>query len=279
MSRRALVCVPLGALAYASWALVACSLAVDTSGLSGASAVTPEGGDGSPSVIDAMTMDAPGDAVADAGRDAAKDPSLVAEYSFEEQPGATTSRDSSGNERHGLLKSDATFVTDGVRGGALKVSGSGYFVVDALAGSLFPRTGTLSLWFFYDFPAVSGPGRSVFDNWDNGRSHVFLRYSDNGPDGQFQAALQPASASGDYASDVEFLVQRSKWTHVVVTWDEKAGEGAAFLDGVLLGRATYVKPFVLTDQLFRIGEGFVGAIDEVRLFNRAFADAEAIALD
>jgi hypothetical protein len=275
MSRRALACVSV--CACVSALLVACSLTVDTSGLAGGGSGTSDGGDAS-SVADA-TAEVSSDGASDAGRDAARDPSLVAEYSFEEQPGATTSRDSSGNDLHGLVQGDATFVTDGVRGGALKVGGTGFFVVNALAAGLFPRTGTLSLWFRFDFPPVVGPGRSVFDNWDKTRAHVFVRYEDSGNPGEFQIGLQPVTASGTYAGVIGFVPQRKKWTHVVVTWDEAAQEGAAFVDGASLGRSTYDQPFVPTNQLFRMGESLVGGIDEVRLFRRAFTDAEAIALD
>jgi hypothetical protein len=276
MSRRALACLSVCACVNAL--LVACSLTVDTSGLAGPGNVVPDSGDAS--VVDATAeASVDGSPVVDAGRDAARDPSLVAEYSFEEQPGATTSRDSSGNDLHGLVQGDATFVTDGVRGRALKVGGTGFFVVNALAAGLFPRTGTLSFWFRFDFPPLTGPGRSVFDNWDKTRSHVFVRYQDTGNPGEFQVALQPGAASGGYAAVAGFSPQRNKWTHVVVTWDEAAQEGAAFIDGAILGRGPYDQPFVPTGQLFRMGESLVGGIDEVRLFRRAFTDAEALALD
>ena len=272
MSRRSLACVTSGA-----FVLVGCSLIVDTSGLSGAAGILPDGGDASAS--DATASDAAHDAVVDAGRDAAKDPSLVAEYSFEEPVGSTTSPDTSGNELHGLVQGDATFVADGIRGRALAVGGSGFFVVNALAGALFPRTGTLSLWFRYDFPPLSGPGRSVLDSWDKSRAHVFVRYEENGAPGEFQIGLQPPTATGDYAAVIGFTPQRRKWTHVVVIWDETAEEGAFFVDGTSLGRSAYAKPFVLKDQLFRMGEGLVGGVDEVRLFRRAFTNAEALSLE
>jgi hypothetical protein len=270
MSRRAVACVAACAL------IAACSL-TDTSGLSDGPSGAPDAGDAA--VLDAVA-EAPLDAPADTGPDAAKDPTLLAEYSFEDPVGSTTVKDTSGNEKHGSLQSGATLVTDGVRGHALSVGGAGFFVVDALGGTLFPRSGTLSLWFRFDFAPTDMTGRSVFDNWDKNRSHLFVRFPDgNSTPGQFQMALQPATLPGGYAAVVNFTPQRNKWTHVVVTWDENIQVGAFFVDGVSLGQIAYDQAFVPTAQLFRIGEGLVGGIDEVRVFRRALTNAEAVALD
>jgi hypothetical protein len=270
--RRALVAVLVMCGAAGSGA---CSLLTSTSGLSGGNDVVSDGG-GTFEAGDAGDAGALGEGGADAAFDAARDPHLMAEYSFEDV-GGQGERDSSGNERHGLAQAGATFVADGVRGQALAVDTTGFFVVNALSGPGFPRTGTLSLWFRYSFPQSSTTGRSIFDFHNVTRNHVFVRRADGATGGKFQVALQ--ASNGAYAFVSGFVAEPSKWTHVVVTWDDATQEAALHVDGVFNARAPYTLPFTPDGQLFRLGEGLIGAIDEVRLFDRALSDAEAAKLD
>src|SRR4051794_38476477 len=98
MSRRALALAVVLAPSAAA-ILAACSL-TDTSGLSSGATIAPEGGDAP--VADASPFDAApvADASLDGGPDAAKDPTLLGEYSFEDPPGQNA-RDTSGNGHDG----------------------------------------------------------------------------------------------------------------------------------------------------------------------------------
>lgn len=276
MSRRAIV----GAsAACAAILLGACSLAVSTSGLSGGADPALDGGGGPDATTGASETGTADAIVPDSDPDAPGDPSLLAEYSFEDPPGSTV-HDSSGNGHDGLIQASASFVADGIRGRALAVDTTGFFVADAFSAVRFPKTGTLSLWFRFDFAPDSPVGRSVFDDWDKTRSHVFVRRAPGAPTGEFQIALQGMDMAGQYALAAAFVPVRNTWTHVVVTWDAAGGIGALYAGGVLLHRGAYELPFALTDgQRFRFGEGLIGGIDEIRLYDRALAGDEVAKLD
>jgi hypothetical protein len=282
MKRRALLLSStVGALgvASASGMVLACSLVVSTSGLSDGMAAAPEGG---PDLIaDAIadvtaTVDSP---VVESGPDAARDPALVAEYSFEDALGGAAVHDSSGHENNGTMHNGATFAIDGVRGHALAVNGLGFMAATALDGVAFPRSGTLSLWMRQGTTPVSDSSRGVFDNYDIDRPHVFVRHANNAPANEFQMALQAQDNNGQYAAAASFAVQLDVWTHFVVTWNEATSEGAFYVNGTLLARGAYDLPFAPTGQKLVLGEGHVGGIDEVRLYSRALTDAEAAKLD
>ena len=263
-----------GGVACATCMLLACSLSVSTSGLSGGDVPAQQGEGGDVSV---PAAEGGIDAAGDGGPDAARDPSLVSELLFEDPPGSLMARDTSGFERHGFLQSNATFAADGVRGHALAVTGTGFVVVEGLAGPLFPRTGTLSLWFRCAKTAVEDVQRSVFDSYATDRAHIFMRHANGAPQNEFQMAMQPRASQ--YVAVRGVIVLPDTWTHLVMTWDEANGQAAFYANGVLLERSPYDAPFAPTDQLFRIGEGLVGGIDELRLYDRVLSDAEATKLD
>ncbi|MDB5219469.1 MAG: hypothetical protein JWO86_7396 [Myxococcaceae bacterium] len=274
MSRRAIVWT---SATCAAILLGACSLTVSTSGLSGGADPSLDGG---AAMTDGAVAGEGGSveaSVVDAALDAPHDPSLLGEYSFEDPSGFSV-HDSSGNGHDGLIQAAATFVADGARGRALAVDSTGFFVVDGLSAGQFPHSGTLSLWFRFDFAPDSIQGRSVFDDWDDTRTHLFVRRGPSAPPGEFQMALQ--GASSQYAVAASFVTVRNTWTHVVMTWDEATSIGALYADRMLLHRGSYAMPFVLGDgQRFRFGEGLIGGIDEVRLYSRALTGDEVTKLD
>jgi hypothetical protein len=268
-ARIGIAAVAVGALAFAG----ACSLLVSTSDLAG--------GDAPPMNADANASDAtPIDSAIvtegglDAGADVAdaRDPSLVAEFSFED-PAGTIARDTSGNGRDAILFGGAAFADKGVRGRALTLGTTAYASVNSLAAAGFPRSGTLSLWFRHQLPA-DGENRAIFDDYDNARSHVFVRHALAADVNAFQVALQPMDNIGDYSFICPFTVLPNVWTHVVVSWNEAKSEGGCWVGGALIKISAYLKPFVPTNQVFRLGEQFIGDIDEVRLYSRALSVAE-----
>ncbi len=275
MTRRALVTMTAASSAVL---LTACSLLVSTSDLSSpADAASIDGSSGGgDAAADALTPIM--DATSESDVDAARDPHLLAEYSFEDAPGQIA-HDTSGNDLHALLQLDATFIAGGVSGRALGLSGGGFMVVDALAGNLrFPTSGTLSVWFLYTFSKSSTQARSIFDSWDNTRSHLFIRRADGANGSSFQIAAQSTTTNGAYAYAASFDAEQSVWTHVVLTWDAVNGAAAFYANGTLLRAGPYELAFDTSGQHFRLGDGLVGAIDEVRLFDRAFTADEVMKL-
>jgi hypothetical protein len=226
------------------------------------------GNDASPDVgtlADTGTLDAPAEEA---------DPSLVARYSFED-PDGVIALDSSGHAHDGLL-TGGTFVPDGVRGRALAMNGTDALLVDSLAGAAFPRTGTLSIWLRYAFTA-DPLTQAIFDTYDPQRSHLFVRRVHDVTTGDLQVALQ--AADGGYTFDTRALPKENAWTHLVVTWHEVEKTAACYVDGKQVLKSLYALPFVPTGQVFRMGERFVGALDEVRLYDRAMTSLEVARLD
>jgi hypothetical protein len=249
-----------------AFAAAGCSLLLSTSGFDG-EAATPS--------VDASTDSA---AAPDAGNDATSDPSLVGSWTFDE-PSGVVSVDKSAHGRDALVLGGAKLSPDGgVRGGAVLFDGNGHVDVQALDGVAFPPSGTLSVWFKALAAPVDGVERAVFDGWDAQRGHIFLRFpnEDGGPD-VLQAALQ-AKGTVPYPWVAAVTVRHEVWTHMVLTWSTADKRAALYVDGKLFDQKAYgaqFQDFVPLEQTFRLGNRFVGAIDEVRLNDRELSPNEA----
>jgi hypothetical protein len=229
--------------------------------------------------LDAATRDAGDESDARDDADGASDLSLVGHWTFDET-GGTKAADSSGRARDAILASGAAFSPGGGRyGGAVTLAAASFVSVD-LGGS-FPSSGTLSIWFRWDVLDGDGLAR-VFDDYDSKRGHIFVRRVNGAPETDFQIAYQPVDlTNGAYAWSRHFEVPRNVWKHLVATWNASTKSGVLVLDGagdVATPYKEVFSGFVPDQQQFRFGGGLVGAIDEVRLYDRALSLAEAAAL-
>lgn len=240
--------------------------------------------DGGSDVAPTIDLDAARDDVgsadaateADTGPDAAQDPHLVGAWSFEETSGSIA-HDSSGHARDAVLIGTPSFVSSGVRGGAIELHGSDAIAINALAGAGFPRTGSVSLWFRWDsMNAANSVG--LLDDYAADRNHVFIRHPDGAPVGTWQAALQHASDAAPYVWVDEFDIAAGKWTQLVLTWDEQAKMVSWYVDGGLKAKAAYSAPFAPADEIVLLGKALVGAIDEVRIYDRVLDATDVAAL-
>jgi large repetitive protein len=258
-----------------------CSLLISTDDLDKGSSSSTGGSGGSPPDGGAVTTgggDGGGGGTSTTGAGGgggAIDPGLIAAWSFDETSGGVA-QDSTGHGHDAILTSSASFTPDGQNGGALELHGLDFASVASLTGAVFPQTGTFSLWFRFSFDPADVTGRGIFDDYDTTRGHVFIRRAPNADPGQFQAVLQ--AAGGQYAFAAGIDAEQGVWRHVVVTWDASSEKAALYLDGALASSDSYAYPFEITYQSFKLGDGFVGAIDEVRLYDRALPPAEAGAL-
>jgi hypothetical protein len=151
--------------------------------------------------------------------------------------------------------------------------------VDALSTTSYPKKGTLSFWFEYSYLDTDTSNFALFDEWDDTRSHVFVRRIGANTPGDFQLALQ-AKAAGNYAWVGTVHAQRQKWTHVVLTWDSAARTAALIVDGTIVKEVGFMSgsTFEPVEQSFVFGNGFQGAVDEIKLYDRAMSTAEALLL-
>lgn len=214
----------------------------------------------------------PADAQADA--DAAAPTHLVGAWSFE-QAVADVVPDTSGNDHNGRLGAGARVEPSDFSGNALYLGGGiDAFYVESLNGAKFPRSGTLSIHLEYDFQDTTN-NRGVFENYGS-TEHLFFRRAPSVPAGEFQVAFQRASTA--YAFVHDFTLLPNAWQHVVITWSEVSQLAAIYVNKILVTSEPYDAPWAPEDQIFRLGDDFIGHIDEVRLYDVALSKTEIEAL-
>jgi len=253
-------------------ALAGCTLLVSTSGLHDDSAIAtaPDGGTADISVASDGAVSNP--VTPEGGADAATSelPGLIGAWLFDD---GTTS-DSSGKGNHGTLTENAV-VGDTTRGKALVLNGSGFLRVNALDGAAFPKSGTFSIWFRWTDMNVADT-HVLLDAWDPNRRHIILRHANDAPVGEFQFALQTRDTR--YIAEGYAEAPKDAWQHVVISWDATQQVAVLYQNGKLVSRDDYEADFVPNEQDITIGNYLRGAIDDVRLYDRALTEAEAIAL-
>ncbi len=188
-------------------------------------------------------------------------------------------RDSSGRGWDGVfLKPPRT--GEGRRGPAAVFDSEIQFDVAGLGGSGFPRSGTLSFWLRVDVETEHP--RAIFDTFDGGRRHLFVRTLGEGKMG-LQIACQ--ARSNDYPFSRIAPIPKGRWTHFALAWDGKARTVSVYLDGALDHRGPISDPTWTPDgQLFAVGGGktsgigFIGLIDDVRLYAKPLGAEEIRAL-
>jgi hypothetical protein len=225
-----------------------------------------------PRGLDAQCVSVAGDG---GTRDAAHElPGLVGYWPLDDGPG-TVAKDASGNGHDAMLFNAPTPIA-GHLGGALSFSSTGYLEVAALSNGAFPVSGTLSFWFNGDFSTVppTDSNFGLFDGWAL-RNHIFVR-RDPGVANTLQVACQDPST---YPAAVAMDVVSNRWTHVVVAWDTGSAKMfTVYLDSVRTSMPITSAGWTPFAQDFRLPNTFVGAIDEIRLYNRPLTQAEATSL-
>jgi hypothetical protein len=206
--------------------------------------------------------------------DVAMDPSLVGAWSFEET--GATATDSSGHGHDGMFVGNVVRIS-GVVGQGIEMSGSGRMDVPTLEGAAFPATGTYSMWFGFNDGVVNGPSEwGLFDVHGamQNRAHFALQQL---PNGSSNIDINFVTASNQPAVTDYFSAVSGSWNHVVVVWDAlRYDVYQGTKQGPLrrVSGATYDYPWNPSQQQFRLGTGFYGGIDEVRIYSRPFAAAE-----
>jgi hypothetical protein len=168
--------------------------------------------------------------------------------------------------------------TEGWSGGAVAFAGGLERIeMPTLFGAAFPASGTLSLWFRPTFEMIDTASRGIFDNYDTGRSHLFVRRANGETEMVIQVVMQPAG--GDpYVFGVELAVVNGEWNHLVVVWDTDNDFGRATMGGNVQLKPIDDPNWLPAEQELILGGSFIGVIDEVRLFDRPLSEDEVAAL-
>ncbi|MBI4326230.1 MAG: hypothetical protein HY674_13345, partial [Chloroflexi bacterium] len=188
----------------------------------------------------------------------------VAWWRFDEGAG-TLARDSSGSGYHGSLRGAARWV-DGMSGQALLFDGSSHVEVPFHEKLLLGNAITIQA---YIYPTDHRPNtyKHIVEVWDSyllrldnppeGGKLSFFTFLDGTPEPRIQAGI-PAT---------------SKWHQVFAVWD--GSKMQLWLDGVKRESARAGRPAPKARPL-RIGPNFLGAIDELKIYNRALTENEIL---
>ncbi len=210
---------------------------------------------------------------------------LVAEWSFDEGQGVVA-EDSSGHRLHGRIEG-ARWVP-GIRGTALEFNGTNSFVQVAHDSLLTPEAFTLELWFN---PAHAKANATLIGkNGQDWRGYTAV-LAEAKP--QFRVFTPPAwnvlsthydtaPANASFTAASLQAVRNDRWIHLLCTYDGDASR--LYVNGVLMqqtdSRLTHSEaPLVIGRNAWSgvpwsYGGYYAGTIDEVRLYDRAFAEAE-----
>src|SRR5258705_7733629 len=196
-------------------------------------------------------------------------PGLVAAYAFNEGSG-TTVADVSGNNNNGTI-SAATWTSAGKFGSALMFNGTSAQVTVPNATSLQLTTGmTLEAWVFPTGSLASW--RAVLDKNVDGYYLMASSDPNNRP------AVGGTWTGGNQNTAAPTALALNAWTHLAATFD--GATVRLYVNGVQVASQAQTAPLATTTGTLQIGgdsypnEFFAGAIDEVRIYNRALTQAE-----
>jgi len=207
---------------------------------------------------------------------------LVGYWSFDEGAG-TVAVDSSGNGHDATIES--ALWEDGTLGSALRFDGfSTYADVPAAAWDTIERQATLTAWMFIDSSVTQSPYTfAAFRDPANTYTRVFsahvpytdsVLYFDTGGDGTDFDRINKSATTDDYGD---------AWIHWAFVKNADTGRQMIYRNGRLwhsgagLTRTmTGVTAFVLGANAAKTGGFWNGAMDDVRLYNRALSPEEVL---
>jgi hypothetical protein len=204
------------------------------------------------------------------------DPSLLGDWRMDAIASGTTS-DSSGAGRTATIVG-APSLTMGVYDQALSFNKSSYLLVNNAPALNLSNQITIAAWIK---PTTSGTQYVVRKGRQDATDGYELSLSS---DGKVFVRFNQASSGDAFRvnSTSKYPTNGSTWLHVVATYD-----GATiklYINGVLQGSKTATFQIASNSLPLAIGaqddgyRGFAGAIDGVKLFNRALTAAEIVAL-
>ena len=206
---------------------------------------------------------------------------LIDYWAFDETNGLTAF-DSSGSGNHGVLIQFSNRVA-GVWGNALSFNGTnGYVTATNNLGGDF----TISMWIKSTqvFPQTDNTfaGSGLFFSDVAGVHNDFVLGGTRNATGTNRLSFFTGNPGSSLNGTRD--IANGKWTHVAVVRTKATGERRLFVNGVL-DAVNFAGTNLLTDNPavslggnFGNGQYFLGQMDEVRVYNRALADAEVTSL-
>ena len=194
---------------------------------------------------------------------------LVAEYTFDNDVGLTVT-DMSGNGNDGTITANVLHINDGVFGQAVEFNANDEYVTLPISHSFADNVeGSYSFWFRSTSDQASNkyifrPTTSRLDvNFETGSQKIFVFFYDS----------TPANHLVWKSSDSRYIDGR--WHHIAV--NKTATRINVYLDGVNVGgynTTLTTNTDSVNGYLGSSGEGFLGDIDNVRVYSEALSVAE-----
>jgi hypothetical protein len=198
---------------------------------------------------------------------------LVAFYSFDEAPGEIV-RDASGNGHHGMLKN--VYRVKGKSGSAVEFNGEGWIEIPDHEDLRLTGDFTITAWVFKSEKSVCGKSmgivsKSSIGSWDY---DLFMSTSLLEHPAFYSDAFE--ASGGDIEIIADTPISPDHWYHITVTRMDDRGN--IYIDGELAGLAHVPESLNTSSSNLRIGHdhdgGFVGIIDEVRIYDRCLDEEE-----
>jgi prepilin-type N-terminal cleavage/methylation domain-containing protein len=212
---------------------------------------------------------------------------MVGYWTFDEGAG-TTANDSSGYGNTGTLQNAPTW-TSGPTGDALTFNGTNqYVLVPEVPLFEISTSWTVSAWFQLTSLPASGNFYSIVSRDDSNGDSNYNLIVDNGHFGAGSGVVvnfNPTSGGNQYAKYVTAL-STGVWYHLSGIYDSSAQTLTLYLNGSNVTRAS-VAGFspdtgsgpglgIATEDGSFPAQYFPGTIDDVRIYNRALSDSEAL---
>lgn len=198
-------------------------------------------------------------------------PSLVGHWPLDDD-GGLIAADTSGKGNEAVLSGNTEWAP-GRMGGGLTFSGNATHL-DVPMEEMDPAAGTLSIW-----------AKRVGEGSDR-RQAIVNKSSSTDPDSRLGIRLTQSTgflsfALGDQTSISAGDSLGETWAHLVLTWDN--GDYAGYINGELVASGDY-GAFSHAGESLQVantsagGQGFAGAVDDLRLYNRSLSAEEIAAL-
>jgi hypothetical protein len=195
--------------------------------------------------------------------------SLLGSWKFDERSGTTTA-DASGNGDAGTLVGGVSWTADQFGGSAVQFAGTGSHVDIPDPGGLLAFTAaqsfTLAAW--VDVTALPGQWQGIVTK-SMGQGPAYGLWLD--PDNRWvaDASIQPLVGP----------VATPGWHQVTLVQDAAANQCLLYVDGVLAGTAPQTEAANGPGDLWiggaeTVSQSFTGAVDDVRVYSQALAEAE-----
>jgi hypothetical protein len=190
---------------------------------------------------------------------------------------SNVAKDLTGNPPHdgAFALTDASWVSDPTFGTVLTFNDGNGVSMPGWSNAEFPLKGTISVWVKLDVEIVETKNRGIFDNWNSGRDHVYIRRS-NG-----ETTFPPATQGGFYGVSAGLIdsknwkIQNKTWKYVAIGWDTENDTGFYYADDAYLPEDMSKDPnWTPNQQSFVFGDKLTGQLAEARLYDHLLSQAE-----